>query len=111
LKRILTTIGRPDCLVTDQYQATLKAVKRLIKQDYLSKSADQSSKYRNNLTEQDHRFIKRHRTQSASFQSIRTASATRSGVEVIHGLRKKTRRELNLVGFSAVDELKALVAA
>ncbi|OJF73059.1 hypothetical protein BOQ55_13575, partial [Lacticaseibacillus casei] len=42
-----TTNGRPDRLVTDQYRATLKAVKHLIKQDYLSKSAHQCSKYRN----------------------------------------------------------------
>ena len=111
LKRLLTTNGRPDRLVTDQYRATLKAVKHLMKQDYLSKSAHQCSKYRNNLIEQDHRFIKRHRVRSASFQSIRTASATLSGIEVIHALRKKTRRELSLIGFSAVAELKAIVAA
>ena len=53
LKRLLTTNGRPDRLVTDQYRATLKAVKHLMKQDYLSKSAHQCSKYRNNLIEQD----------------------------------------------------------
>ena len=39
LKRLLTTNGRPERLVTDQYQATIKAVKHLIKQDYLSQSA------------------------------------------------------------------------
>lgn len=111
LKRLLTTNGRPDRLVTDQYRATLKAVKHLIKQDYLSKSAHQCSKYRNNLIEQDHRFIKRHRVRSASFQSMRTASATLSGVEVVHAIRKRTRRELSLIGFSVVDELEALLAA
>ncbi|WP_169043237.1 DDE-type integrase/transposase/recombinase, partial [Lacticaseibacillus paracasei] len=100
-----------DRLVTDQYRATLKAVKHLIKQDYLSKSAHQCSKYRNNLIEQDHRFIKRHRVRSASFQSIRTASATLSGVEIVHAIRKRTRRELSLIGFSVVDELEALLAA
>lgn len=111
LKRILTTNGRPDRLVTDQYRVTLKAVKHLIKQDYFSKSAHQCSKYRNNLIEQDHRFIKRHRVRSASFQSIRTASATLSGVEIVHAIRKRTRRELSLIGFSVVDELEALLAA
>lgn len=34
-----------------------------------------------------------------------------SVIEVIHALRKKTRRALSLIGFSAVDELKELVAA
>ncbi|MCZ2764137.1 DDE-type integrase/transposase/recombinase, partial [Lacticaseibacillus paracasei] len=42
-----------------------------------------------NLIEQDHRFIKRHRVRSASFQSIRTASATLSGVEIVHAIRKR----------------------
>jgi putative transposase len=111
LKRLLTTNGRPERLVTDQYRATLKAVKHLIKQDYLSKSAHQCSKYRNNLIEQDHRFVKRHRVRSASFQSIRTASATLIGVEIVHAIRKRTRRELSLIGFSVVDELEALLAA
>ncbi|MFC6262011.1 IS6 family transposase, partial [Levilactobacillus fujinensis] len=32
-------------------------------------------------------------------------------IEVIHALRKKTRRELSLIGFSSVDELKAMVPA
>ena len=31
LKRLLTTNGRPERLVTDQYRATLKAVKQLVK--------------------------------------------------------------------------------
>ncbi|RKW76298.1 IS6 family transposase, partial [Lacticaseibacillus paracasei] len=31
LKRLLTTNGRPDRLVTDQYRATLKAVKHPLK--------------------------------------------------------------------------------
>ncbi|MDB7668718.1 IS6 family transposase, partial [Lacticaseibacillus rhamnosus] len=52
-----------------------------------------------------------HRVRSASFQSIRTASATLSGVEIVHAIRKRTRRELSLIGFSVVDELEALLAA
>jgi putative transposase len=111
LKRLLTTNGRPERLATDQYQATIKVVNHLIKQDYLSQSAHQCSKYRNNLIEQDHRFIKRHRVRSASFHSIRTASATLRGVEIVHAIRKRTRWALSLIGFSVVDELKALIAA
>ncbi len=42
---------------------------------------------------------------------LTSTSATLSGIEVIHALRKKTRRELSLIGFSAVDELKAMVPA
>ena len=80
LKRLLATNGRPERLVTDQYQATIKALKHLIRQEDLIQSAHQCSKYRNKLIEQDHRFIKRHRVRSASFHSIRTARATLSGV-------------------------------
>ncbi|MCT3391399.1 transposase, partial [Lentilactobacillus hilgardii] len=93
------------------YGATLKAIKKLTREGCLHKGVHQCSKYRNNLIEQDHRFIKRHRVRSASFQSIRTASATLSGVEIVHAIRKRTRRELSLIGFSVVDELEALLAA
>lgn len=58
LKRLLTTYGRPDCLVTDQYAGTLKAIKQVIKDGLLVKANHQCSKYRNNLIEQDHRLIK-----------------------------------------------------
>ena len=111
LKRLLKTYGLPHRLVTDQYGATLKAIKKLTREGCLHKGVHQCSKYRNNLIEQDHRFIKRHRVRSASFQSIRTASATLSGVEIVHAISKRTRRELSLIGFSVVDELEALLAA
>lgn len=111
LKRLLTTNGRPDRLVTDQHRATLKAVKHLINQGFLSKSAHQCFKYRNNLIEQDHRFIKRHRVRSASFQSIRTASATLSDVETMHAIHKESRKKLGLFGFSAYQEVDQLLAA
>jgi putative transposase len=39
LKRVLTTYGRPICLVTDQYRATLKAIQQLIKDNQLDKKA------------------------------------------------------------------------
>ena len=50
LKRLLTTR-----LVTNQYRATLKADKQLVKQNHFSSSAHQCFKYRNNLIEQDHK--------------------------------------------------------
>ncbi|MCP9311555.1 oxygen-insensitive NADPH nitroreductase [Lacticaseibacillus paracasei] len=34
-----------------------------------------------------------------------------SGVETVHAIRKRTRRELSLIGFSVVDELEVLLAA
>lgn len=48
--------------------------------------------------------MKRHRVRSASFHSLRTASATLSGVKIVHAIHKRTRRALSLIGFSVVDE-------
>ena len=111
LKLILKTYGHPHRLVTDQYGATLKAIKKLIKEGYLTKSAHQCSKYRNNLIEQDHRYIKRHRVRAASFQSIRTAARTLYGLEIMHAIRKERRKTTSLFGFSAYHEVKQILAA
>lgn len=111
LKRLFTTDGRPHCLVTDQYGGTLKAIKQVIKDGLLEKANHQCSKYRNNLIEQDHRFIKRHRVRSAGFQTIRTAAKTLAGVEVVHAIRKETRRNGSFFGFSVTAELKQLLIA
>lgn len=110
LKRLLTTYGRPDCLVTDQYGATLKAIKQVIKNGLLAKGNHQCSKYRNNLIEQDHRLIKHVLVKSSGFQSMRTASKTLSGIEVMHQLHKISQRAINLFGFSALQSLTELLA-
>ncbi|MEK1425111.1 IS6 family transposase, partial [Limosilactobacillus fermentum] len=62
-----------------------------------------------NLIEQNHRFIKRHRVRSAGFQTIRTATRTLAGVEVVHAIQKETRRNVSLFGFSVITELKQLL--
>ncbi|QAR22232.1 IS6 family transposase [Limosilactobacillus fermentum] len=111
LKRLFTTDGRPNCLVTDQYGGTLKAIKQVIKDGLLEKANHQCSKHRNNLIEQDHRFIERHRVRSAGFQTIRTAAKTLAGVEVVHAIRKETRRNGSFFGFSVTAELKQLLIA
>lgn len=110
LKRLLTTYGRSNCLVTDQYGATLKAIKQVIKDGLLKKENHQCSKYRNNLIEQDHRLIKRVLVKSAGFQTLRTAARTLAGIEVMHQLHKISQREPNLFGFSSSQALDALIA-
>ncbi|MBZ2202276.1 MAG: IS6 family transposase [Liquorilactobacillus hordei] len=110
LKRLLTTYGRPNCLVTDQYGGTLKAIKQVIKDGLLTEKNHQCSKYRNNLIEQDHRLIKRVLVKSSGFQSLRTALKTLSGIEVVHQLHKISQREPNLFGFSVFQSLAELLA-
>ncbi|QOP57090.1 DDE-type integrase/transposase/recombinase (plasmid) [Lacticaseibacillus paracasei] len=51
----------------------------------------QCSKYRNNLIQRNHRFIKRHRVRSTSFYRIQTAGATLSGVNIAHAIHKRNR--------------------
>lgn len=109
LKRLLTTYGRPDCLVTDQYAGTLKAIKQVIKDGLLVKANHQCSKYRNNLIEQDHRLIKHVLVKSSGFQSLRTALKTLSGIEVMHQLHKVSQREPSLFGFSSSQSLIELL--
>lgn len=111
LKRLLKTYGLPHRLVTDQYGATLKAIKKLTREGYLHKGVHQCSKYRNNLIEQDHRFIKRQQVRSASYQSTRTAARTLYGIETMHAIHKKSRKKLGLFGFSAYQEVDQLLAA
>ena len=89
LKRLLTTYGRPDCLVTDQYAGTLKAIKQVIKED--------------------HRLIKHVLVKSSGFQSLRTALKTLSGIEVMHQLHKVSQREPSLFGFSSSQSLIELL--
>ena len=84
LTYLLTTNILPERLVTDQYCATLKAVKHLIKQELFSKSTHQCS----------------------NIEIIRL-----SNVETIHAIRKTPRRDLSLIGFSVVDELEVMIAA
>ena len=98
-------------MVTAQYRATLKTIKQVIKDGLMDLKAHQCSKYRNNLIEQDHRFIKRHLAQSAGVQNIRTAASTLAGVEVIHAMRKENRRNGSLFGFPVITELKQMLAA
>jgi transposase, IS6 family len=46
-------------------------------------------KYLNNIVEQDHRLIKRVLKSKLGLQSIRSASAIISGIEIMHMLHKQ----------------------
>jgi putative transposase len=47
-----------------------------------------SSKYLNNLVEQDHRHIKSRVNAMLGFKRFRSAAATISGIELMHRIRK-----------------------
>ncbi len=105
-KRLVKQFGEPRALVTDKAPSLSCAFKQLKSEGYFTSTTHRTSKYMNNIIEQDHRPIKkRHKL----YQSIRTASTTIKGMETIHALYKKSQKDGNLFGFSACCELKALM--
>lgn len=51
-------------------------------------------KYLNNVTEQDHRFIKKKVRASQCFKSFHTAERTPEGIEVVNMIRKRQVKRL-----------------
>lgn len=106
-KRLIKHFGEPRVLVTDKAPSLSCAFNQLKSEDFFKDTIHRTSKYLNNIIEQDHRPIKkRHRL----YQSIRTASTTIKGIETVHALYKINRKDGNLFGFSVCDELKRLMA-
>jgi len=59
-----------------------------------------SSKYRNNLIEQDHRNIKSRTKVMLGFKRFRNAAATIAGIQLMHRIRKK---QFNLATLALKD--------
>ena len=94
--------------MTDKAPSILAAFIKLQKQGKYKKTEHRRIKYLNNLIEQDHRKIK---MRSKSYKNLRSAAATIKGMETLHALYKKHRRDGNLFGFSALNEVTNLLAA
>ncbi|MGC3748951.1 IS6 family transposase [Enterococcus faecalis] len=106
-KRLLKQFGEPRVIVTDKAPSIKAAFHHLQKQGRYEQTEHRTIKYLNNLIEQDHRPIKK---RCRLYKSLRCASATIKGMETIHALYKKHRREGNLFGFSVLNEIKILLA-
>jgi len=92
--------------VTDKAPSPSSAFDRLKSEREFTYTIHRTSKYLNNIIEQDHRYIKkRHK----SYQSMRTAFSTINGIEAIHTLYKKNQRDGNLFGFSVITEINNLL--
>jgi transposase-like protein len=82
--------GRPPETITlDGYAASHRAV-REVKADGLlpEETKVRSSKYLNNLIEQDHRHIKSRTDVMLGFKRFRSAAITLAGIELMHRIRK-----------------------
>ena len=79
----------PETITLDGYAASHRAVREM-KADGLLPEGTQvrSSKYLNNLVEQDHRNIKSKTNMMLGFKRFRNAAITISGIELMHSIRK-----------------------
>ena len=79
----------PRVITTDKYAATIKTIKNEIENERLSPGTKhRSSKYMNNIIEQDHRHIKRITNQMLGFKHFKSACATIQGIEAMNMIRK-----------------------
>uniref|UniRef100_UPI003F554349 DDE-type integrase/transposase/recombinase n=1 Tax=Mammaliicoccus sciuri TaxID=1296 RepID=UPI003F554349 len=95
IKRLIKQFGKPQKVITDQAPSTKVitdqapstkvAMAKVIKAFKLKPDCHCTSKYLNNLIEQDHRHIKVRKTR---YQSINTAKNTLKGIECIYALYK-----------------------
>ena len=105
MKEELSTITQ-ECR-TSTKGTTLYDMKQVLSQHGVKFEGCECSKNDfNNLIEQDHRPIKR---RNKFYQSLRTASSTIKGMEIIRGIYKKNRRNGTLFGFSVSTEIKVLM--
>jgi transposase-like protein len=89
-RKALETQGRaPVCITLDGYAASHRAVRELPAQSARWKDTRlRSSKYLNNLIEQDHRGVKSRIAPMLGFKVFDNASVTIAGIELLHRIRK-----------------------
>jgi transposase-like protein len=79
----------PQTITLDGYAASHRAVRELKADGSLPADTKlRSSKYLNNLIEQDHRGVKQRIAVMLGFKGFRTAAITIAGIELMHRIRK-----------------------
>ena len=88
--KAINTHGRAPATITlDGYAASHRAVREMKTDESLPRRTKlRSSKYLNNLIEQDHRSIKSRVNVMLGFKRFRNAAVTISGIELMHRIRK-----------------------
>ena len=89
-RRAFKSQGRlPQKITLDGYQASHRAAREILAQHQRGKRTKiRSSKYLNNLIEQDHRSIKLRLGPMLGLKRFRSASITIAGIELMHRIRK-----------------------
>jgi transposase-like protein len=89
----------PETITLDGYAASHRAVREMKADGLLPEDTKiRSSKYLNNLIEQDHRNIKSRTNVMLGFKRFRNAAATISGIELMHRIRKR-QFKFSMLGF------------
>jgi transposase-like protein len=87
--RAIEQHGAPERITLDGYPATHSSVAELKKSGVLRpRTKVRTSKYLNNLVEQDHRRVKQHLYPMLGFKNFRNAAVTVSGIELVQKIRK-----------------------
>ncbi|MDM5152629.1 IS6 family transposase [Bacillus sp. DX1.1] len=111
MKRLVRTYGEPTVLTTDKAPSLICAFKKLKRIDFYKNTFRRTTKYLNNLIEQDHRHVKRRFAHSLGFQGLRHATRTIKGIETLHAIYKQRRSLQSDSVFSAYNELQNLLVS
>jgi transposase-like protein len=91
----------PETITLDGYAASHRAVSEMKTDGLLPEDTKvRTSKYLNNLIEQDHRNVKSRTNVMLGFKRFRNAAITLAGIELMHRIRKG---QFNLVKLSLKD--------
>ena len=89
-KAIRSQTRVPQTITLDEYAASHRAVRELKADGLLpSETKLRSSKYLNNLIEQDHRGVKQRIAVMLGFKRFKNAAITIAGIELTHRIRKR----------------------
>jgi transposase-like protein len=114
-QRALKTQGRmPRAITLDGYQASHRAAREFLGEHRHGERTNlRSSKYLNNLIEQDHRSFKHRLGPMLGFKRFRNVSITIAGIELMRGIRKSqfAPGKLRVMGNSAPQIWNAVLAA
>jgi putative transposase len=93
IRKALARHGRPERIIIDGSETNRISIVQCDAENRLRQTgkpiAIRSSKYMNNMIEQDHRRIKRRTRSILGFKSEPAAGITLSGIELIHMMRKR----------------------
>ena len=104
----------PQTITLDGYAASHRAVRELKVDGLLPTDTKlRSSKYLNNLIEQDHRSVKQRNAVMLGFKQFHHAAITIAGIELMHRIHKRQfgLRHLGLQGRAAPAVWNAVLGA